>query len=1102
MTTSPTERAELIESLNGKSGSVASGPIVTVGADYVSAISAVLKGEMNLGAKMSPDLVFGIMWSEYSGVLPMNSKKVPAEQIDAKPGSPNSYCYQIVLAGLKPDKTYYFRSYLTQNSEDTYGETKSFTTKKQSSLVETLDATEIIITHAVLNGRIDYASLSQAYENIEYGFYWGVSANRQEDWGCFGGGELQGDTYSAMLNELSSGGQYYYKAYLKLGENVYDGVVKTFTTNRYVNGIMLNKYSLSLMKGDAETIIATITPEDAYDKTYSWSSSNESVVQVDQNGTITAVSEGEAYVRVVANDGGGKSASCYVTVFPEMVDLGLSVKWRSNNMGASKPEEYGDYYAWGETEPKDSYSWSTYQYGTNSSQSKYNDTDNLLYLDRDDDVAQVKLGGGWRMPTEEEFVELKDNCTWTWTTLNNVCGYKVTSKKSGFQSKWIFLPATAYGNEEGEYWSSSLSSIYFSSYARCLSFWKNNAYTSDHSRCMGLTIRPVSSSQDITSVELKNVMNLLVSESETLVANILPTNAINRTLLWSSANTSVATVDQNGKVTAVSAGIARITAKTSNGRYSASCIVYVEDLVSSISFDKSELVIYNGTSEKITATVLPFTSNQSLEWSSDNTSVAEVSSSGVVTGISIGTATITATAKDGSGISQTCRVEVRPKVCITDITLNKTTLVLNEGQTETITANVAPDDAYDKSLTWSSSNTSVATVDQAGKVTAVSKGTATITVTDKDGSAKSASCSVTVNRLVTSITLNKESIVIRKGKTANLWVTVRPSTASNTNVSWSSSNTSVATVSSSGEVTSVAIGTATITVSAIDGSGKSAACQVEVKQYVTGITLDKTSLVLLEGKYETLTVTVTPDNAQDKSLTWTSSDAAVAMVDQNGKVTALSKGTATIQATANDGSGVCASCSVRVCRIDMPIAVDLGLSVKWASFNLGASMPEEYGLYYAWGETEPKSDYSWATYKWCNGSKTSLTKYNIVDNKKVLDADDDVAHVKLGGGWRMPTDAEWTELRNNCTWTWTSNYNETGVAGRIVTSTKNGASIFLPAAGRRDGTGLVNFGSVGNYWSSSSLSEGSAINVGFYNNSVWSNGLGRNEGFSVRPVSD
>ena len=197
--------------------------------------------------------------------------------------------------------------------------------------------------------------------------------------------------------------------------------------------------------------------------------------------------------------------------------------------------------------------------------------------------------------------------------------------------------------------------------------------------------------------------------------------------------------------------------------------------------------------------------------------------------------------------------------------------------------------------------------------------------------------------------------------------------------------------------------------------------------------------------------------------------------------------------------------------------VDLGLSVKWASWNVGASAPEEYGEYFAWGETELKSwvkDYSWTTYKWCNRDYNQLTKYctksnygynGFVDNKTVLDPEDDAAAVNWGGKWRMPTLTECQELVNNCTITWTT---LNGVYGRKFTSNKSGYTdkwIFLPAAGRRDGTSLYSAGSNGGYWSSSLYTgyPDSAYLVYFYSGYVgWGNYYGRYVGLSVRPVCE
>ncbi len=305
---------------------------------------------------------------------------------------------------------------------------------------------------------------------------------------------------------------------------------------------------------------------------------------------------------------------------------------------------------------------------------------------------------------------------------------------------------------------------------------------------------------------------------------------------------------------------------------------------------------------------------------------------------------------------------------------------------------------------------------------------------------------------------------------------------------------------------------------------------------VESISLSPESLFLNIGSSTTLTAEILPSTASDKSLSWSSSAEDVATVDQNGKVTAVSKGTATITATAKDGSGVNSSCEIVVDKIDIPDAVDLGLSVYWGSFNMGASKPEEPGDYYAWGETETYYEegsaqsekavwkegkdidgYWWYSYKWCTCEETyhtltSITKYNTdkhygkVDNKTVLEAGDDVASAMLGNSWRMPTEAEWDELKNtdNCSWEWTT-LNE--VHGYKVTSKKEGytdKSIFLPAAGYRDRTTFSYLDEKGYYWSSS-LNPNypkEAYCLNFYSTyDLRKSGIDRSYGHSVRPVA-
>lgn len=187
--------------------------------------------------------------------------------------------------------------------------------------------------------------------------------------------------------------------------------------------------------------------------------------------------------------------------------------------------------------------------------------------------------------------------------------------------------------------------------------------------------------------------------------------------------------------------------------------------------------------------------------------------------------------------------------------------------------------------------------------------------------------------------------------------------------------------------------------------------------------------------------------------------------------------------------------------------VDLGLpsGTLWATCNIGASSPEDYGNYYAWGETTTKNKYNWSTYKWCNGSENTLTKYctdssyGIVDNKTVLEPADDAAHVNWGGSWRMPTHDEMKELKDNCAWTWTTQNN---VNGYRVTG-PNGKSIFLPAAGYCDEMNLISVGSYGDYWSSLLIvtAQDHASDLYFRRSYVYSGLMYRYYGISVRPVS-
>ncbi|MDE5581590.1 MAG: leucine-rich repeat protein [Treponemataceae bacterium] len=252
-----------------------------------------------------------------------------------------------------------------------------------------------------------------------------------------------------------------------------------------------------------------------------------------------------------------------------------------------------------------------------------------------------------------------------------------------------------------------------------------------------------------------------------------------------------------------------------------------------------------------------------------------------------------------------CKALSEPeRIAVESVTLNETTLMIAHGATGKLAATVKPDDADDKTVTWSSSDASVATVDNDGTVTAVKVGTATITATTWDGG-KTATCKVTVNPMpVDSITLNPTTLTLTRGETGKLTATVTPD---NKTVTWSSSDASVATVDNDGTVTAVKVGTATITAQA---GGKTATCAVTVNPIpVENVTLNVTTLKLAPNMTKTLTATVNPDDADDKTVTWSSSNPAVATVSNDGMVTAVKVGAATITAQAG---GKTAACEVTV----------------------------------------------------------------------------------------------------------------------------------------------------------------------------------------------
>ena len=414
----------------------------------------------------------------------------------------------------------------------------------------------------------------------------------------------------------------------------------------------------------------------------------------------------------------------------------------------------------------------------------------------------------------------------------------------------------------------------------------------------------------VSGVELSETSySMVVGDSLLLKAVITPSDATDQTVNWDSSEESVAVVSSSGLVSAVGKGTCVITASV-DGK-SARCAITVQDktiAVESIVLSEDTLLLGIDDTATLIATIRPENATErEITWTSSNPEIATVSDQGEVVALQEGTCTVTVSA---GGKSAECLVTVsRNVIPVKEVILSETSLTLKEGESYTLTATVTPADATERTVTWKSGNPDVATVSDEGKIEAVHTGTCIITAS---AGGKVSECMITVTSetiAVEQITLSATSLSLKLGDSRALTATVIPSDATDSQVTWSSSNPSVATVSDQGEVTAVRAGNCTITATA---GGKSATCTVTVSTQeipVERITLSSTSLSLKEGDSHRLTATVTPSDATDSQVTWSSSDPSVATVSDQGEVTAVRAGNCTITATAG---GKSAACTVRV----------------------------------------------------------------------------------------------------------------------------------------------------------------------------------------------
>ena len=661
-----------------------------------------------------------------------------------------------------------------------------------------------------------------------------------------------------------------------------------------VTGLEIDSANLSMVKGDTFTILATISPSNASEKTVEWSSSNTSVATVSDTGVVTAVGTGETVIKAVTRDGGYQK-QCKVSV--TQIVTGITVSFDSLKLAKGKSKTLK-----ANIEPADA---------TNKK---------LIWESSDETVATVTSSGVIRAKSAGSATILVTTEDGGYSASCNVIVYTAVTGVS-IPAETVSIPkgekriltATiepADAQNQELTWTSSntdvakIDSVTGQVTGRAVGTAKITVTTADGGYSDSCIVEVV---QLATGVSLSfSSVALDAGKTKTITASVSPSTATHKTVTWSSSDPKIAKVSADGKITAVSAGTVTITATSKDGAASATCKVTVKQpatkvVVKSTSgtdLTKTTMKIAVGSSKTVVATLKPDNvTNSGIKFSTSNKSIATVSDKGVVKGVKAGTVTITVTSADGAA-STSCKIKIYTPV--KSVSLNKTSLTLKEGGTATVTPTINPSNATYKTVKWTSSNYDVATVDENGKITAKSVGYAEITATTTQGS-KKAVCKVNVVKAVTGVSISKSSLRIEVGDKVTLKATIKPSDASNQTVSWKSSASSVAKVSSSGVVTAKKLGTTTITVTTADGSFKKT-CKVEVVKKVKGVELNKSSATIYLVKTLTLKAEVTPSDATNSAVTFTTSDKSVATVSSKGVVTPVAPGTAIITVTTADGS--------------------------------------------------------------------------------------------------------------------------------------------------------------------------------------------------------
>jgi len=716
-----------------------------------------------------------------------------------------------------------------------------------------------------------------------------------------GGKSMIEITKSAMGKEIDSEKE-------TLTVDTEDGYV-IVTAHVDLETVELTKATYELQKGANDTLTVSYEPADTTDdKTFTYVSSDENVVSVDGTGKMTAKAVGSATITVTAF---GKELTADVTVVNHITAVTIS----GSKHELSKDEELqlSAVITPADTSDDKTITWTS----SNTSIATVDNTGKVTAIAGGETIITAISTNNIVDTYAINVVVPMIDFTTTDTTVNLNKGDNKTVNTT-------ITPADTTESKVISWESDNTTVATVDSNGVITAVGGGNATITGTLPNAKMVTITVTVTVPLEKIELdQESIELIPDQKQTINAEITPNDTTEpKTITWISSDETVATVD-NGEITAVAAGTATITATV--GTKSDTVTVKVLKPIDSISISEPSVTLNRNESKELTAIILPADAEESKDvtWTSSDPTSVLVSANGTITGLK-GTqspVTITATLPNGKHAESLVTVVVK----INSIDINKTSTTINKGENETLTITINPEDtSEEKTVSWTSSDETVATVDSNGKVTALKAGNTTITASV---GTFTKTCAVQVKVPITSIEIDSEDVVLARGNNKTITATVNPEdTTEDTTITWSSDKESVATIDANGKIIAVGAGSATIT--ATVGS-KTDTIKVTVNVPVTEFTVNKETLTLVKYKSETLVTTINPsDTTENTKVTWTSNKENVATVDENGKVTAVGEGTATITGKLENNMTVTTTVTVTIIPVESITVSDETLAMK------------------------------------------------------------------------------------------------------------------------------------------------------------------------------